>query len=87
MFQLSPGIIIGLCREVKQTQFIFQILLILNHRSFLCSFSRHAKTHASMVLVIWLNENVLHLQTGQDFRLIHAVMQVTRISAIFERFA
>ena len=23
-----------------------------------CSFSRHAKTHASMVLVIWLNENV-----------------------------
>jgi hypothetical protein len=31
-----------------------------------------------MVLVIWLNENVLHLQTGQDFRLIHAVMQATR---------
>ena len=31
MFQLSPGIIIGLCREVKQTQFIFQILLILKH--------------------------------------------------------
>ena len=30
-----------------------------------------------MVLVIWLNENVLHLQTGQDFRLILAVMQVT----------
>ena len=26
--------------------------------SFLCSFSRHAKTHASKVLVIWLKENV-----------------------------
>ena len=33
-------------------------LRTLNYGSWSCSFSRHAKTHASMVLVIWLNENV-----------------------------
>jgi len=31
---------------------------VFENPSFSCSFSRHAKTHASMVLVIWLNENV-----------------------------
>ena len=32
--------------------------LVVHNCSYSCSFSRHAKTHASMVLVIWLNENV-----------------------------
>ena len=55
-----------------------QLRGVIDKKFISCSFSRHAKTHASMVLVIWLNENVVHLQTDQYFRLIHAVMQVTR---------
>jgi len=33
--------------------------LALRKRSFTCSFSRHAKAQTSLVLVIWLYENVL----------------------------
>ena len=63
--------------NAKIKDFRAQLRGVIDKKFISCSFSRHAKTHASMVLVIWLNENVLHLQTGQDFRLIHAVMHVT----------
>ena len=35
-----------------------QLRGVIDKKFISCSFSRHAKTHASMVLVIWLNENV-----------------------------
>ena len=34
----------------------------------------------------WLDTEILHLQTGQDFRLIHAVMQVTQKKSFFFGF-
>ena len=50
--------------NAKIKDFRAQLRGVIDKKFISCSFSRHAKTHASMVLVIWLNENVLHLQTG-----------------------
>jgi len=44
--------------NAKIKDFRAQLRGVIDKKFISCSFSRHAKTHASMVLVIWLNENV-----------------------------